>query len=318
MATNLIPFGLGLLIVMQSAIGRCEDEARTIYSTATTAEEPRDDESTPTQPATPQVSVGHRETIVVRLDHVPATDIAESVKKWFESEEKVTGEAVPTVVAVVITNDLIVSSSPQQLATIRAVIGELDRPSRQICVKAMLVELTFSNAQESVSPYKPADVSNMDFDEIVAQLKELGDVRVFAQPELLCADNQPAFLQSGGRIPRVTAAANTSRGLTTQVALENVGTMLGVTARASELDRVTLEIDLERSQLGSGDEGTPLATSEDHSVVRSPHVKTLNVQTTVSLRAGQTVILGGLVDRTEHHGAQLLILLQPTFVHQEN
>jgi type II secretory pathway component GspD/PulD (secretin) len=293
--TSFIRYGAALLVVMQTATSGPDNETKAKQS-----------------------APGDRETIVVRLDHVPALDVAETIKQWLESEEKATGQAVTTVVAVVVTNDLVISGSPEQLKTIRAVVRELDRPAPQIRLKAMLVELTLPEAPALLSGDTSADISNKDFNEIVAQLKERGDLRVLAQPQLLCAENQPAFLQSGQRVPRVTGATSTSRGQTRQVTLENVGTILGVTARETEHDWVTLEIDLERSHLGSDDEGTTLATSEDGSVVRSPQVNTLNVQTTVSLRSGQTAVLGGMVYQTQQRWGELLLLLRPTLVQPES
>ena len=93
--------------------------------------------------------------------------------------------------------------------------------------------------------------------------------------------------------------------------MENVGTILGVTGRVTEQDLVTLEIDLERSNLGPEDEGTPVVTPGDSPVVRSPEVRTLTLQTTVSLRGGQIAVLGGMVHQTEQRWGELLLLLQP-------
>jgi general secretion pathway protein D len=240
------------------------------------------------------------------------------MNRWLESEEQATGQAAANVVAVVITNDLVVSGSPSQLETFKAVVRELDRPKAQIHVRAMIVDLTLSAAPTSPAAHPSVDLSKGDFSEIVAQLKGRGDLRVLAQPELLCADNQPAFLQHGSRVPRVTGASASSRGRTRQVTLENVGTMLGVTCRVSEHDLVTLEIDLERSHLGSEDEGTPVVEAEDGSIVRAPEVKTLTLQTTVSLRSGQTVVLGGMVHQTGQRWGELLLILQPKIVTAES
>ena len=257
----------------------------------------------------PRVSAGERKTLIIRLNHVPAVDTTETIEKWLEAEAKASGQAAATVVAVVITNALLVSGSSEQLDIIRDVVHELDRPSPQIRVRAMLADLTLPAAPESL--VRQAEVSKGDINDIVAELKERADLRVLAKPELLAANNQSAFLQFGSRVPRVTGASVTSRGRTNQVKLENVGTILGVTGRVTENDFVTLEIDLERSHLGPEDEGTAVTTSENGPAVRAPQVKTLTLQTTVSLRSGQTVLLGGMVYQTEQRWGELLLLLQP-------
>lgn len=86
---------------------------------------------------------------------------------------------------------------------------------------------------------------------------------------------------------------------------------MGVTGRVADEDTVTLEIDLERSHLGPEEEGTPLATSADGNIIRTPAIQTLTLQTTVSLRSGQTVLIGGMVYQQDGQWRQLLLLLRP-------
>ncbi len=46
----------------------------------------------------------------------------------------------------------------------------------------------------------------------------------------MTADNQSAYLQIGERVPQITATSVTANSQQNQVTLENVGTMLGLTA----------------------------------------------------------------------------------------
>jgi len=70
-----------------------------------------------------------------------------------------------------------------------------------------------------------------------------------------------------------------------------------VTPRISPDGLVVMEIDAEKSQLGTEEEGIPVTISATGEVVRSPRIKITLAQTTVSALSGQTVVLGGLITK---------------------
>ncbi|MGM0485448.1 MAG: type II secretion system protein GspD, partial [Planctomycetota bacterium] len=80
---------------------------------------------------------------------------------------------------------------------------------------------------------------------------------------------------------------------------ENVGLILGVTPRISPDGRVAMEIDAEKSKVGPEEEGIPVGTSPEGTVIRSPRVDTITAQATVSVADGETVVLGGLISTEE-------------------
>ena len=63
-------------------------------------------------------------------------------------------------------------------------------------------------------------------------------------------------------MPRITGASVSSSGRVNNVEMENVGLILAVTARINDDGLVTMEVDLEKSQLGDADEGTPEENTE--------------------------------------------------------
>ncbi len=112
-------------------------------------------------------------------------------------------------------------------------------------------------------------------------------------------DNQPAFVQVGQRVPRITSSQITTTGTINNTVLENVGIVLGVTPRISPDGLVVMEVDAERSRLDDVDSGIPISISLTGEVIRSPIINIQTAQTTVSARNGQTVILGGLITEQE-------------------
>jgi type II secretion system protein D len=132
---------------------------------------------------------------------------------------------------------------------------------------------------------------------LVRALKECRRLDVLSRPQIMTLDNQPAFIQVGQRVPRITGTQINETGQVNQVTLENVGLILGVTPRISPDGLVVMEIDAEKSELGPEAEGIPISISATGEVIRSPRINTTTAQTTVAAVSGQTIILGGLITK---------------------
>ncbi|MBX9789876.1 MAG: hypothetical protein K2Y37_13245 [Pirellulales bacterium] len=134
---------------------------------------------------------------------------------------------------------------------------------------------------------------------LVRALRESSRLQVLSRPQVMTLDNQPAFIQVGQRVPRVTnVVSNALTGINSAIELMNVGLILGVTPRISPDGTVVMELDAERSALGPISEGIPIAVSPLGIPVLSPRVDTTVAQTTISAADGQTVVLGGLITKT--------------------
>ena len=136
------------------------------------------------------------------------------------------------------------------------------------------------------------------------------EMEVLTRGQLVTLDNQPGFFQMGQRVPRVTGTTAGPMGTSSNVSLEDVGFIVGLTPRVGPDRAVTLELDVEESHLGSAEERIPLATPRDGQTIRSPSVETLTSQATVRIPDGQTVTLAG-VTRECKSGKQRVILVTP-------
>lgn len=146
-----------------------------------------------------------------------------------------------------------------------------------------------------------ASSENVSF--LLRALQDCRRLEILSRPQVLTLDNQQAFIQVGQRVPRITTANVTQFGFQTGVTLENVGLILGVTPRISPEGNVVMEIDAEKSKIRPEDEGIPISVAQDGSVIRSPILDTITAQATVSAADGETIILGGLINkeqRTNH------------------
>jgi general secretion pathway protein D len=123
-------------------------------------------------------------------------------------------------------------------------------------------------------------------------------LQVVSRPQVQTLDNQPAFVQVGARVPRITNSTPNQLGqVTNSTELINVGILLGVTPRTSPDGLIVMEINAEKSEVGPEATGIPIFVNNNGDVIRSPQIFITTAQTTVSARTGQTVILGGLITK---------------------
>ena len=141
-----------------------------------------------------------------------------------------------------------------------------------------------------------ASSENVSF--LLRALQESRRLEILSRPQILTLDNQQAFIQVGQRVPRIVSSIINQNGAQNNVALENVGLIIGVTPRISPDNNVVMEIDAEKSKLGPENEGIPVSISSNGTVIRSPRVDTITAQATVSAADGETIILGGLISRS--------------------
>lgn len=179
---------------------------------------------------------------------------------------------------------------------------------------------------------------------LLRALQECRRLEVLSRPQVMTLDNQPAFIQVGQRVPRISNVTVQTFGQTNSVVMENVGLILGVTPRISPDGLVVMAIDAEKSEVGPEAEGIPISVSTTGQVVRSPRINLTMAQTTVSANSGQTVVLGGLIaksksevhrkvpwlgdipllgrlfryDATNNKRSELLVIMTPHIVRNEN
>ncbi|MGE3313602.1 MAG: secretin N-terminal domain-containing protein [Planctomycetaceae bacterium] len=132
---------------------------------------------------------------------------------------------------------------------------------------------------------------------LLRALQETRRLEILSRPQVMTLDNQPAFIQVGQRVPRIVGSTINQLGQINTIELENVGLILAVTPRISPDGMVVMEIDAEKSELGSEADGIPVSVSADGTVVRSPRIDLTTAQTTVSATDGETIVLGGLITK---------------------
>ena len=148
---------------------------------------------------------------------------------------------------------------------------------------------------------------------ITALLRALAEnhrVDILQRPQIMALDNQPASIQVGQRVPRITTVStNALTGNSNSVTMDSVGLLLGVTPRISPDGLVVMLIDAEKSELESDATGIPIYTSPSGQVIRSPIVDATTASTTVAAMSDQTIVIGGLITKSKsktHRGVPVI------------
>lgn len=152
-------------------------------------------------------------------------------------------------------------------------------------------------------------------DELVKFLKTQGDVEALSNPKVLTLNNQPALITVGTeffyKIQQSNILAGSSAGTsqTTQNDIVNsifAGVLLDITPEISNDDTITLKINPSVSQtrikLSSNE-------SDQQQRVMPPDLDRRQLASVVTVKDGNSIVIGGLIDKTESYKTNKVPLL---------
>ncbi|MFH1062320.1 MAG: secretin N-terminal domain-containing protein [Candidatus Omnitrophota bacterium] len=142
-------------------------------------------------------------------------------------------------------------------------------------------------------------VGNNDYDVMLKYLKTLGTVKILSNPKLAVTNNQEARIHVGERqayITTTTTAGQTTTTVSEEVTFLDVGLQLHITPTINDEGYVTLKIKPDLSSVI----GT-LLTAQNN---RIPIVDSSTAETTVMIKDGATVAVGGLCREEKSDNSQ--------------
>lgn len=225
-----------------------------------------------------------------------------------------------TVVGDEKSNRLLVSTSPRYIDAVMKMIAELDTAPPQVVIQVLLAEVTVdaantwgadlrlkgigSNNFNFVGLAAGAGVATAlgvpnltfatnDFDLILRALEAQGKLQVLSSPHIVARNNQIATINVGDNIAIVQSVERTPQGGTVaDVRREDLGIKLNVTPSISPDGFVRMDLVPEIQTLSQ----RTTQISEDFA---APIINKRTLQTTVTVKDGQTVVLGGLMQTTQ-------------------
>ena len=212
-------------------------------------------------------------------------------------------------------NALLVLATPAEFSVIEAALLRLDTPARQVLIEASLAEVTLTdqlkygvqwNYNGKKGPVTLSDAAtgavsrsfpglsylftgSTDISAVLNALEAITTVRVISSPKLVTLNNREAQLQVGDEVPVATQSAvsvtNPGAPIVNSVQMLDTGVILGVTPRVNKNGLVQLDITQEVSN------SIPTTTSG----IDSPTIQQRKLSTTVVVKSGDTIALGGLI-----------------------
>jgi general secretion pathway protein D len=237
------------------------------------------------------------------------------------------------IAADVSHNSLLIYAGRENYQMIEQTLARLDRPQLQVAIHATIAEVTLNNdLQFGVQYFLANNAGSIGFNTlssaattaagnvanqalgavlpganlvigsqtnpavVLNALRTITDVKVLSSPSLVVLDNQPATLLVGDQIPVETGSANVlaattaaSNTVVNSINYVNTGVILKVLPRINDNGNVVLDVQQEVSEVANSSAATTL----------TPTVSQRQIQSSIAVASGQTVLLGGLISETQ-------------------
>ncbi|HOC00650.1 MAG TPA: secretin N-terminal domain-containing protein, partial [Verrucomicrobiota bacterium] len=235
-----------------------------------------------------------------------------------------------SIVSETNSNSLLISASPRYFEEVRELVEELDQPQPQVLIQVLLAEVTLDSTTELgvewdyTSDTDPVVNTGTDFGQrellqdyggywasvtgsnyrfLVRALQNQGRLEVLSRPQILTADNQEATINIGQSVPVVQSTQVTPQGGTVSaIEYRDVGVMLTVTPRISPDGYVKMDVAPSISDLSSSK--VTISKGED-----LPIINQRTATTTVTVKSGQSVLIGGLIGTIDDERTKKVPLL---------
>jgi general secretion pathway protein D len=132
-------------------------------------------------------------------------------------------------------------------------------------------------------------------------LKRDGDTKTLAKPQIRVKTGEEAKILIGERVPlRTNRRTDTTGAVTYDYQYQDIGVKLSVKPSINMHDEITMNLTLEVSSIGNN-----VGTAADPQYA----INTRNAQSILTVRAGESVIIGGLISDDERKSVQKIPLL---------
>jgi general secretion pathway protein D len=250
------------------------------------------------------------------------------------------------LVADNITNSIVVQGPPSGLEIIERLLDQIDVKPDQVMISTIIGQLTADDSREFgvdyllngtdaviggggnigtiLTPLVPAPGSFPEFDRssiggsglrAIGTIGDLGvylralqtktDFTVLSRPSIFTSNNQKGTISSGERIAIPTGSNSFGAGVngtvSTQIEYQDVVLRLEVIPLVNSDNEITMQIALLNDEVGPT---TPIEGIGD-----VPSIITREILTTATVPTGQTIVLGGLItksDRQSNTGIPIL------------
>jgi type II secretion system protein D len=235
-----------------------------------------------------------------------------------------------TVVGDANSNKLVISASPRYIETVAAIVEELDAAPPQVMIQVLIAEVTldasdqwgadlsiggvvglpqvgtggiggrdgrFNTLAAGTGVTTALGVPNLavgsdDFSLLIRALQAQGKLEVLSRPQVQVANNQEAFIQVGEDVTVPVGTVQSGDLLRAETERREVGIILRVTPAISSDGFVRMDIAPEISDVSN-------RTTQIDENFEVPIITQRRVDTTVTVKDGQSVVIGGLIQTSQ-------------------
>lgn len=214
------------------------------------------------------------------------------------------------------TNSLIVVTTPENAEMIKRILGQLDRIPEQVMIETMIVEATLDSSNKLGVEWALAQdkafgntgttgnastafgigstaqgfkytLAGGQLTALVNALQTDTKFQVLSTPKIFTSNNEQAEINISQRVPFVVSQRTDANGnITYNYDFEDVGIVLTVTPRITSNGYVTMDVSQTANDL------------QGFTSFNAPIVNQRQAETTVSVKDGETLILGGIIRST--------------------
>lgn len=219
------------------------------------------------------------------------------------------------IVPNVENNALLIYATPAEFFVIEGAMKRLDVVPIQVLIEASLAEVSLTDdlryglqwafegstgsvvlsedssgsVAQSFPGFSYLFTGRQDIRAVLNALDTVTDVNVISSPKLLVLNNREAELQIGDQVPVTVQSSVSTSGdsspIVNSVELRDTGVILRITPRVNKSGLVLLDVAQEVSDV------VPTTTSN----IDSPTIQQRRLSSTVAVRDGETIALGGLI-----------------------
>lgn len=199
---------------------------------------------------------------------------------------------------------LTVSGSSSLLYQVRQELEKVDVASQQVNIQAMVVELSKGNSRNLGLSYlsnpwsKDTSIGGYNgfkFSVSGQHEETLSNGKVLARPNVTVFDGRKATILMGDKVPVFTSSSDSSdsdSSTTMTVEYKDVGVKLEVLPRINEMDKQTITLVIKPSV-------STISQWVESGNNKAPQISERSAETTVRVKNGETILIGGLLKNEE-------------------
>ena len=262
---------------------------------------------------------------VINLNFVAADEVTEVVSGLLSPVGKTFSNRIDATDNRKTRESIVIEDLPEYVARVEQYIHEIDQPPRQVMVEAHVLQINLSDSTQhgidlteltnagdtklnlqtqgfnpGTNPSLLVGIDGANFDAVLQALKTTTTAKTLASPKVLVLNGQESRIQIGGQLGFLQSTTTETATLQNVQFIE-VGVVLSVTPHISDDGRILLAV---KPEVSSG------RINPDTGL---PEEETTEVETTVMLRDGQGMVIGGLIKEDDIDDQSKVPLLGDAF-----